>query len=186
MLKRKKSQVAVTDDDFIKVCEDAARAFCKERKRFGTIDARVCMDSVLKAFKLKFRESHGYRQHDAMKPEHLMEMNRVYERLKPKMEETVKDIAFRTTAEKKTLEIKQTSVSAVIRATFEEAGYRNPDIVLQCYRAKVTVLLPSRYRATFIVKYKDFLAGKFEGQFQEFLSLIEKIESLPFEIKICK
>lgn len=183
---KRKAQVAVTDEEFIKVCEDAARAFCRERKKFGTIDERTCMDMAVRAFKLKFRESHGYRQHDAMKSEHLMEMNRIFERLKPQIEKAVKNVAFKTTAEKKTLEIKQTSVAAVIRAAFEEAGYRNPTIVLQCYRAKVTVAIPSRYRVTFIVRYKDFLAGKFEGQFREFLSLIEKIESLPFEIKVCK
>ena len=187
MMKNKTiTPVGVTDEEFLGVCEEAARAFCRERKKFGTIDVNICKDRILSAFKAKYRSARGYRKNDALKQEHLLEMNAIFVRLKPKMEECARRIAFKTTAEKKTLEIKQTSVSAVTRAALEEAGFKNPAIVLQCYRAKVTVALPNRYRITFIVRYRDFLAGKFEGQFREFLSLVEKIESLPFEIRVCR
>lgn len=127
MMKNKTiTSVGVTDEEFLGVCEEAARAFCRERKKFGTIDVNICKDRILSAFKAKYRSARGYRKNDALKQEHLLEMNAIFVRLKPKMEECARRIAFKTTAEKKTLEIKQTSVSAVIRAALEEAGFNPP------------------------------------------------------------
>lgn len=176
----------LTDDEMVSSCLTAVKAFCKNRRHLGSFDADKCVDAAISEFKAQYRKARGYRKSSAMKPEHLREMDLMYGRLRDVIEDGAREISLGFATKHKTLEITKTTADAYIKASMAEAGFKSCSVICQCYRAKVTVTLPSRYKAMFIVKYKDIMAGKMEEQVAMFISLTEKVESLPFTIKIWK
>jgi len=190
-LKKKKGKMStdkyinVSDDEFVRVCSDVVNAFCRERYKFGPIDESTCRGKADDAFKTAYRNALGYKRSDALKQEHLWEMNEIYTRLQSRIYQAVREIILKFAAKDKTLSIKKTSADAVIRAALQDAGFTDCYTLCQCYRVKATVRY-RRYKATIIVKYKDILAGKLDECVQDFKETVLKLESAPYEVKICR
>ena len=176
-----------TDDEIRTECLLAAKQYCDSRKALGKFDPNECSDVALKTLKAEYRKARDYKKSTPLKPEHVEELNDIYNRIWYSIDHDARALALGYATKARSLEITKVSAEANIRATMLEAGFPDCSVVCQCYRAKVLITLPdSRYQAMFIVKYNDIMAGKLEQLVAEFIKFTHTVEQLPFTVKIWK
>lgn len=145
-----------------------------------------CVDYVTFRFKSVYKEARGYRHSsDTLKAEDALEMSAIYERIKDTLQEEARRRAMAKASTIKARQISKVGAAAAIRSAFGEAGY-SPDIVSQCYRAKVTVALKEKYFMTMIIPYKAISNGRLEECVEHFRRTVEAIEASPYEFQVRK
>lgn len=147
------------------------------------------MDYISFRFKSAYKEARDYRHSsDTLKAEDALEMSAIYERIKDTLQEEARRRAMAKASTIKARQISQISkvgAAAAIRSAFMESGY-SPDIVAQCYRAKVTVALKEKYFMTMIIPYKAINNGKLDECIEHFRRTAEAIEASPYEFQVRK
>ena len=180
------SPFPITDDNMVSSCIRAAESFCKERLSMGEFDSRKCSDSALAMFNLQYRDARKCGRSTALRSEHLAEMTSIYERLWPRIEQGVKEVSLKYAKKFKVRQMTQATAKAFISEAIKENGITDFNVVCQCYRAKVFLYQPSKYKTMFIVKYKDIMSGKLDDYVSRLLELKRTVEELPFEVRFWK
>ena len=174
------------DEDILSAVTEAVREYCRIRRPVGSIDGSLCGKRAMEAFKAVFRKERGYSRSGAMSAEHLMEMDSLYKRLRPRMDGIVNDAVLKFGTDRITHEIRSASTEALVRDLLADAGFAGCDIICQRYRAKVTVRRPGKYKVMFIIRYKDVESGRAKAYVDRLVEFTEEIGSLPFEVKVWK
>ncbi|MCQ2136736.1 MAG: hypothetical protein MJY67_07445 [Bacteroidales bacterium] len=89
-------------------------------------------------------------------------------------------------AREKATEIKQTCAKALLEEKFKKAGIERYKMFLQKYRVKIFIKFGAKYTYMAIILYKDILAGKLDEHMDKIFNLAKIVESIPFEIKVCR
>jgi len=167
-------------------CLSAVKRHCDLNKKTGIFDREKCLGIAYEEFSRQYRFARGYKRSHTLNAEDLKEMNELRGKIWGKITEEVSKITLDYATGYKAKQITKVTAEGYIRQVLAEAGIPDCSITCQCYRAKVTVVMPSKYRMMFIVRYKDIMAGKMESMMEQFIELANSVEALPFQVKIWK
>jgi len=183
---RKRKELAFDEMQVREACLQEVKKHCDLNKKTGRFDQQKCLDIASEEFNRQYRAARGYRKSHPLDADDMEELNGLRARMWDSVAEEARKMALDYATEYKARQITQTTAGGYIRSALSEAGFADFYVTCQCYRAKVTVIMPSRYRMMFIVRYKDIMAGKMESILEQFISLTRSVEALPFQVKIWK
>ncbi len=183
----KLSPFPLTEAEVISGCVKAAGSLCKRSRNTGGADINACLEEARSEFKRLYREARGYSRSTALKADHVSEMDALYLVTWPEIERKVQGVCLEYDARQKARKISVLTAESCIKSAMKEAGFDDFNVVCQCYRAKVSVFVPSgKYRVTFIVRYKDILAGHLNEYIADFIIFTERLSALPFDVNVRK
>lgn len=161
------------------------RDYYRSVKNVMPFNVDDCINHVLETFKVIYREARGYRRrYDPLIKEDLREMSEIYGRIEDTLREEARKQAMSKASAIKARKISQISASSALRIAFQENGF-TPEIIAQCYRAKVTVSL-NKYSITVIIPYKVINEGKLDECLEHFKRIASSLETSPYEYQIRK
>lgn len=166
-------------------CLSDAKKYCDSNNKTGRFDQRGLINTVCEEFRAQYHKARVYKRSAQLSKEHLLEMDTLYKSQWPAIESAALDLAIAYGSRFKAREITKVTANHFIQDALRNAGLSGY-ITCQCYRAKVTVVLPSKYKMMFMIKYKDIMAGKLEDMLGEFIGFTHSVESLPFQVKVWK
>jgi len=159
---------------------------CDSVKQSGQFDLNKCLSLAWYELNLQFRKAKGYYGIKPRNKKEKAETDWVRTNIWPSIEQDVRKMVLSYGTKFRTLEITKVTAEAVIKAALADNGFNNVYVWCQCYRAKTYVQLPSKYKAVFMIRYKDIMAGKLQEQIDIFKEFIKSVESLPFQVKVWK
>lgn len=180
------SPFPLSEEEMISKCVKSASWSRKHDSSCTTINALLA--EARREFKYQYHKARGYRSIDTpMKAEHVSEMDALYLVIWPEIEKGVRNMCLEYDAEQKARKITLFTVESCVRSAMEGAGFKDFNMVCQRYRVKVSVFIPTgKYRVTFIVKYKDILAGHIDEYVADFTKFTELLSALPFDVNVRK
>lgn len=172
----------INEEALVKSSLDSVSAYIRSKKG-SPLSIGDCVSYALEAFKLNYRLARGRKPHDALKPQELQEMTTLYNKHEDDLRKGAMERLMSYTKTLKSKEIRSVTTEILVSSALREAGFKF-NIIPQCYRAKVNILLETGMAITVFVKYKEAETGKIDGIMASVVALANQITSMKRDVQV--
>lgn len=176
-----------SDAVIISMCMKAVSEYASQMyKSLSPFKVEDCVARAVNSYKEVYRKARGYSRNAPLSRYHTEEMQEIFRRIGPALEEKARTAAMRRAVGIKTKAIGKVTAEAAVKAEAERLGYTCRTIP-QCYRIKVIFTIQNKYEVMLIILYRDILAGRLPEIMSSFGELTELLKKgMPCEVYVSR